>query len=141
VAPQFTLEALPTPPAIYTGPEISAQTWLYALERLWSGGGYQIFGLRSPTVPSAYPTLQDVCDAFDKVASADDHTEATYGRGMLVEVWAYNGTAWQAIWLDASLTAATSLLGGFIADNVSPINHPDAFPGTLGPLYQFSWVD
>ncbi len=140
VAPDFTLESLPTPPGLYTGAAIDSKTWLYALERLWYGGGYQIFGLRSPTVPTGYPSLQDVCDYFDKVASADDHTEATYGRGMLVEVWAYNGTDWKAIWLDASLSAATSLIGGFIADDVSPINNPDGHPGTLGPLYEFSWA-
>jgi hypothetical protein len=140
-APDFTLEALPTAPGTYTGAAISSQTWLYVLERMWDGGGYQIFGLRSPTVPTTYPTLQDICDYFDKVASADDHTEATYGRGMLVEVWAYNGTDWKAVWLDAALTAATSLIGGFIADGVSPINNPDGHPGTLGPLYQYSWID
>lgn len=141
VAPDFTLESLPTPPATHTGQLIGATTWLYLLERLWDGGGTQIIGWRSPTVPSEYPTLQDMCDNLAKVASADDHTEATYGRGMLVEVWAYNGTAWQAIWLDASLSAATSLIGGFIADGVSPINHADGAPGQLFPINVPGWIE
>lgn len=140
-APEFTLESLPTPPGTYTGPEISDETWLYFLERLWDGGGYQIIGWRTTTtIPTVYPTLQDLCETLDKVASQDAHDESTYGRGMLVEVWAYNGTDWKAIWLDDSLSAATSLIGGFIADGVSPIGHASAYPGKSVRFLPTQWL-
>lgn len=141
VAPEFTLEALPTAPGIYTGPAISDESWLYFLERLWDGGGYQIIGWRTTTtIPTEYPTIQDLCDALGKVASQDAHDERSYGLGMLVEVWAYNGTDWKAVWLDDSLDASTSLLGGFIADGISPINHALAYPGTSYRFLPTDWA-
>jgi hypothetical protein len=144
VVPEYAFEDLPTPPAAYTGAAIDARTWLYMLERLWDGGGYQISGWYSTTLPTNYPTLQELCDQLGKVtsdeASATPHTETTAGKAQLVEVWAYNGTTWKSIWLDDSLTPATSLIGGFIADDVSPINHASGHPGKLYPVYVPDWI-
>lgn len=132
VPPTFVPVATPTPPGTYTGPAISAETWFYALERLWLGGGYQVIGYRNNS-PPILPILEDVCRVLSRPTSdlTNGHTETTAGKGVLVEVWALDGANWKAIWLDATLSAATSLLGPCIADGISPVNNALTAPGYL----------
>lgn len=87
-------------------------------------------------------TLESFLNIKGEITSRADHDEMTAGRGWVEEVWMKIGAdPWKAYWLDASLSAATSLIGQALASNVSPINHPNVAPGTLYENYIFNGVN
>lgn len=132
--PAFTVVGLPSPaPGTSTGPAPAAETWLYVLERFWNGAR-QCWGLHAHTPEPI--TLAHVMMQYGKPASAAQHTETTYGRAWIEELWmrfpaASPAHPWECYWSDPTLypTINDSPIGNSLADNVSPVNNPLVAPG------------